>query len=91
MNSSKEITFRTKQIHKRRFFSSANLFFLRRDEKLSFVYLCIRIRAKEITALGSDQRGDSTPDLSFTGTITKVRFRQPRTLISEYLSLSLER
>ncbi len=43
--------FRTKQIHKRRFFISANLFFLRRDEKPSFVYLCIRIRAKEITAL----------------------------------------
>ncbi len=52
MNSSKEITFRTKQIHKRPFFISANLFFLRRDEKPSFVYLCIRIRAKEITALG---------------------------------------
>ena len=51
MNSSKEITFRTKQIHKRRFFLSAKEKKVRREEKPSFVYLCIRVRAKEITAL----------------------------------------
>ena len=38
VNSSKEITFRTKQIHKRRFFISANLFsFAERENRL----LCI--------------------------------------------------
>ena len=50
VNSYKKISFRTTQIHKRRFPISAKEKNLLKDETPSFVYLCIPVRAKEITA-----------------------------------------
>jgi len=65
VKSSKEITFRTKQIHKRWFFISANLFFLRRDENrllciCVFVFGLKKSQPKVVISLNKSPTNEET-------------------------------